>query len=110
LTDFLTHIISLLAEALSFVIPDKKIESLCRLEMLLFEILPSTSVDKQNQFISGLTGNNPINMPKKELSLQDIAASVTECILVAWILKNIHDKKIHLKSAEALYFLIRNHK
>jgi len=35
----------------------------------------------QNQFTSGLTGNNLIAMPKKELSLQDIVTSVTECSL-----------------------------
>jgi len=67
-------------------------------------------VDKQKQFISGLTGNNPITMPKEELSLQDIATCVTEYIVVARILKNMRNKKIHLELAEALYFLIRNHK
>jgi len=76
----------------------------------LFEMPLLTTVDEQNQFISGLTVNNLITMPKKELSLQDIATSVTEYILVAWILKNMHDKKIHLESAVALYFLVRNHK
>jgi len=76
----------------------------------LFEMPPSTTVDEQNQFISGLTGNNPITMPKKEFSLQDIVTSVTECILVAWIPKNMRDTKIHLEPAEALYFLVRNHK
>jgi len=30
----------------------------------LFEMPPSTTVDEQNQFISGLTGNNLITMPK----------------------------------------------
>jgi len=44
-------------------------------------------VDKQNQFISGLTGNNPITTPKKVLS-------VTKYILGVWLLKNIGDKKI----------------
>jgi len=49
---------------------------------------------------TGLTGNNLITMPKNELSLQDIATSLTECILVAWILNNMLNKKIHLESAE----------
>jgi len=65
----------------------------------LFEMPLSTTVDEQNQFISGLTGNNLIyTMPREEFSLQDIVTSVTECILVAWILKNMRNKKVHLKS------------
>jgi len=52
--------ISLLAEALLFAIPDEKIECLCRLK----KILSSTTVDERTQFTSGLTGNNPMTMPK----------------------------------------------
>jgi len=37
-----------------------------------FDMPPSTTVDEQNQFKPGLTGNNLITRPKKELSLQDI--------------------------------------
>jgi len=63
-----------------------------------------TTVDKQSQLIiSGLTGNNPITMPKKEFSLQDIVTSVTKCMLVAWILKNMCNTKIHHESGEALF-------
>jgi len=66
-------------------------------------------MDEQNQFISGFTGNNPITMPKKEFSLQDIVTSVTECIIVAWILKNMRDTKILSQAARlevVIYVLV----
>jgi len=47
--------ISLLAEALSFVIPDEKKREPLPIRDALFEMPPSTTVDEQNQFISGLT-------------------------------------------------------
>jgi len=75
------------------VIPGEKIEEPLPTQDALFAMPLSTTVDEQNQFLSGLTVNNPITMPKKELSLQDVATSLTEYILVAWILKNMCDKK-----------------
>jgi len=87
------------------VIPDKKIESFCQLETLCLQWY-RPAVDEQNQFISDLTGNNMITMPKKELLLQDITTPVTKYILVAWILKNMHNKKIHLESTQRLFIFL----
>jgi len=117
-TDFLRQLLicllaSLLAEALSFVIPDEKIESLCRLIKKL--CLKCRAVHNCGRtkpvYIWFVDCKKSDYHAKKKLSLQDIVTSVTECIRVVWILKNMRDTKIPPRTGRAaLYFLVRNHK